>query len=284
MKKKAIEITTNELSAIKYKIRQDPYEAKFLTEEYLSKCPYNSSAKCFLVYILTILNRLELAEEMNEELNQEIETNPYFFNRPEKLENMRRLIKLNKIRILARKRKYQEFLDYIKQNPDLKVNDNLFFPLYQLGYIDSEHANSYLKKQIIDYQEDAFFKHSLKHQATNNHYVYKEKHGLFLSDFPIEKVIKELKNYIPSNQRLCYEMFDDVYIFGYSECGMADGKLVDTFKVISLADDEFHPITMYPCLISDTFPYIDLNYLKQADKPKVKALSQIEKFNRRYHR
>ena len=96
-----------------------------------------------------------------------------------------------------------------------------------------------------------------------------------------EEIIAEMKLYIPSEQRLCYGYFEDTYTFGYDECGISNGKVVDTFRVISIADDEFHPITMYPVDIPDTIPYIDLNYTKE-EKPKTKVLSQIDKFNRRW--
>ena len=39
---------------------------------------------------------------------------------------------------------------------------------------------------------------------------------------------------------------------------------------------------MCPCENADNFPYVDLNYLRKEDNVKVKKISQIEKFRKRY--
>lgn len=274
--------TKNEFFEIKEKIKTNPYEAKFLLEEYLQKYPRNTLAKSYLIYTLLILGRVELAEIMNNELEEEIETNIYLLNRPEKLEYIRNNIKINKLRILARKRKYQEFIDYADQISE-KINYNSwFFSQYKLGQINKQENLSYYCSQIVNYQESLFQEHAKRHRAINNHYIYKPNNSIFMSDFPLEEIISEMKSYIPSDQKLCYGYFDDTYNFGYTECGIANGKVVDTFRVISLADDEFHPITMYPVDTPDSLYYIDLNYMKNSSKPKIKTLSQIEKFNQRY--
>lgn len=41
---------------------------------------------------------------------------------------------------------------------------------------------------------------------------------------------------------------------------------------------------MCPSERCENLPYTDLNYLIKQDNPKVKSISQIEKFNRRYRR
>ena len=59
---------------------------------------------------------------------------------------------------------------------------------------------------------------------------------LFSSDFPIDKVVEEVKKYIPSNKRLCEGVFEDHYIFKYDMCGRVNQKPEDYFKVICFAE------------------------------------------------
>ena len=78
-------------------------------------------------------------------------------------------------------------------------------------------------------------------------------------------------------------MFDDKYIFKFDNCGRADYKITDYFEVVTLLDScDF--ITMYPANISNTMPYIDLNYLKENKKVNEKRISQIDKFYKRYQK
>ena len=58
--------------------------------------------------------------------------------------------------------------------------------------------------------------------------------------------------------------------------------MVDYFKVFCFNDNNNNIISMCPSNHCECLPYVDLNYLKENDKPKVKTISQIEKFNRRY--
>ena len=70
------------------------------------------------------------------------------------------------------------------------------------------------------------------------------------------------------------------HIFKYELCGHVDGKLVDFFEVVTLKDTN-EIITMYPYKNKEKRECIDLTPVVK-EEPKVKRLSQIDKFNQRY--
>ena len=74
-----------------------------------------------------------------------------------------------------------------------------------------------------------------------------------------------------------------MYVFKYDNCGKHDNKIANYFKIICFHNTQDY-ITMFPCSNCENLPYVDLNYLVNSnDIPKVKTLSQIEKFNKRYN-
>ena len=103
---------------------------------------------------------------------------------------------------------------------------------------------------------------------------------MFVSKFPINKVLEEIKKYIPSDKRIYNGFYQDTYIFKYDYCGKDDNKAADYFKVICFHNTSDF-ITMCPSTNCQYLPCIDLNYMAK-EKPKQKQLSQIEKFNKRY--
>ena len=51
-------------------IEIDPYEAEYLLNRYLQKYPTDLAAKAHLIYVLIVLNKIELAELIIEELEK----------------------------------------------------------------------------------------------------------------------------------------------------------------------------------------------------------------------
>jgi hypothetical protein len=103
----------------------------------------------------------------------------------------------------------------------------------------------------------------------------------FKNDFPLEDVIKIVKENLREENKLCYGYIADTYVFKYDCCGRVDEKLQDYFKV-SCYHDTNDILLMYPANKCEKLPYIDINYIKE--EPKIKRLSQVEKFNRRYQK
>ena len=92
-----------------------------------------------------------------------------------------------------------------------------------------------------------------------------------------------MKKYIPSDKKLYWGFYDNIYYFKYDGCGRDNTKLVNYIKVVCL-DDTNNIITICPVVGSDNMPHIDLNYIKKEEPVKVKVKSQIDKFNQRYNR
>lgn len=110
--------------------------------------------------------------------------------------------------------------------------------------------------------------------------------NLFTPNTDVLKITEEIKKYLLSDKRIYPDFIDDVYIFKYDNCGTVNQKSVNYFKVICFHNTK-NIITMCPVNDNLNIPYIDLNYLNQENiqeqsNPKVKRLSQIEKFNQRY--
>lgn len=106
--------------------------------------------------------------------------------------------------------------------------------------------------------------------------------NIFSIDFPLTKVLEEIKKYIPSSQCFHHGFFDVRYFFKYDNCGRENNKITDYF-VVSCFNNSPNIITMCPSSRYQIGNCIDLNYLKNDDeKTKSKRLSQIDKFNQKY--
>jgi len=162
----------------------------------------------------------------------------------------------------------------------------LFYCTYCDGNnLSRDDFDSYMAKQIIEYREEDFREHIKKHLADYNENDMSISKSYFLPDFDIELVIEEVKKYIPSEKKLCFGYYEDIYIFKYDECGKDNNRLVNYFKVVTFCNS-LNFITMCPSNYCENLPFVDLNYLKEKDESniKVKRLSQIDKFNKRYGR
>ena len=267
-------------------IETNPIEAKQLFEEYFTKYPRDYSGMPFYIYTLIVLNQIEEAKAFYSHINQKIHQDSVFLEHLSKYQYALRSMMISKIRILAREKNYLELYHFLEDNPNLLDNHSIsFYCKNQLGYIDSKRKySSYFYNQIVSYQEEDFYHHVERHTADYNRDLDDPNPSIFAPEFPLDEVIKEVKTYIPSENKLCYGMFEDTYVFRYDECGRDHNRLVDYFKVISFNDDESHLITMCPSDHCEELPFIDLNYMRKEEKPKQKVLSQIEKFNRRYRK
>lgn len=269
------------------KIYTDPLYSKVLFEEYLKKYPKDYSAQSYYVYNLIILGYLKEAENYLNKIEMLSKTNKAFMRSYNKSYYLEKGITLNKIRIYLRLKEYKKLYEYyLSLNNEIENQRLYVVPFYckkKLGLLDEKKEySSYLFNQIAHYSEDKFTNHILKHTADYNMNLDNPNSSIFKSDFPIENIIQEIKKIIPSNEALYYGFFDNTYVFKYNECGRDKNRLVDYFKLICFHDDN-NLITMYPSENCENLPFIDLNYLNK-EKPKIKSLTQIEKFNRRYKR
>ncbi len=267
-------------------IETNPDEAKRLLAEYYEKYPHDFSSKPYYIYVLIILNQIEEARNFLNQIELEIQNDSVFQQHSDKYYYAVRGMKLNTIRLLAREKRYLDLLNFIQRNPGVMDDYCIsFYCRYQLGLLEEgTEFHSYYFNQVISYDEERFREHVNRHTADYNMELDDPNPSIFVPNFPLDDVIEEVKKYIPSDYRLGYGMFENTYVFRYDECGRDKNKLVDYFKVICFNEDESHFITMCPSNYCENLPFIDLNYMRQEEKPKIKVLSQIDKFNQRYRK
>lgn len=239
----------------------NPLESKRLFEIYLLKYPKDYSAYTYYCSTLVCLGEFEKAEK---ELNyvEKIFIHHKHFIDQQKIESFEQKILFIKIKLLTYTKRYEELYKVLCNCPKEYMKPIFFYCKKQIGLLDLNRRgpNSYLFRQINNYSEKDFLEHIQKHLADYNMLEDKRNSNIFVPDFPLYKVIEEIKKYIPSNNRTYPGFFENVYIFKYNGCGREDNKLVDYFKVICLHDtQEF--ITMCPVSKCENLPYIDLNYL-----------------------
>ena len=172
--------------------------------------------------------------------------------------------------------KYQECYIYIKNNieyfysagkRDLEI---MTFLMQRLNITDSKACDvpNYFLKQIVDYDKERLFTH-----IKNFH---------FNKDFNIEKIYTRITEEIPNMTPYNEGLLTKSYIFKYDKCGYYQEMLVDYFKVYTLIDSN-NITTMFPFNNTSRLNYLDINDLRyKEDKVKVKTISQIDKFKKRY--
>jgi len=269
-------------------IETNPYEAKIRFEDYLKKYPKDYTAYPFYISTLITIRELTTAKNILEYITNIIKKDHFFLNNNQtKNELFKQHILLVKLKLLIYTNKYQELSILCEQNKFLikKLNFNtiIFYSRKKKGYLNNEirDTNSYLFRQIVKYEESDFLDHIKKHLDTCDN--INKSISIFSKDFPIDKIIQEVKKYIPSEKCLYINFIDDTYIFKYDYCGKDNNKITNYFKVICIHDTT-DIITICPSNNCEYLPYIDLNYLtEEKTTTNIKKLSQTEKFNRRFN-
>lgn len=250
-------------------------------ENYCSKYPEDRAGILYLADSYIIVGNLEKAKELlnkyEESMDDEI--------RIDKNKIAKGYYSINMLRLLIYSKKYKEALNYIFNNyNDFPNTYNLesvkFYLRYKTNLLDFDRVNpvSYLNNQIVNYSYENFLKHIEKHLSGFDNDVVNG--AIFNEEFKLEKVLEEIKKYIPSNKVLYYGNFSDRYIFKYDGCGKNRNKSTDYFLVAVIYDTD-SIITMYPCVEFYDSQYVDLNYLKE--ETNTRKLSRIDRFNKRYN-
>jgi len=267
----------------------NPYTSLELYEQYLNKYPNDYSAYLLYCSNLIILGKLEEAEKIYNYFEKKYE-NDKSLEGTEKSKIIRQNRVFTKIKLLSYQGKYEELYQFCVNNINIvredKMNDALFYAKKMTNRLDPNRRdeNSYLFSQIVRYEEKDFLEHIKKHIQKEDEKAEKECSTIFRQDFPVEKVIQEIKKYIPSDNKLLLGFYDNVYYFKYDGCGRVDNKIVDYIKVVCFNGTKDF-ITMCPVTGNKTLPYEDLNYLDNEDDfSKVKRMSQIDKFNKKFNK
>ena len=273
-------------------IETNPMEAKIRFENYLSSYPDDYYARSYYVLLLIRIGKIKQAYSEYNYIEKRTNNNYNFAQSNKRMVGFNCIMALAKAKLLAYEEKYQELLDFYKNNPDLfeKRGDTAllsYFCRYKLGKItpnEIKNNSSYRFLQVVDYSEERFLEHIKKHQVENNLNTNEQNISQFNIDFPIQKVITEIKKIIPNDKLLYLGLFDTAYFFKYDNCGHVNSKSSNFFKLITFYGTQSF-ITMCPILEGNNLPYIDLNYMVlENNEKKVKTLSQIDKFNKRFNR
>lgn len=263
-------------------IESNPRMAINLLYEYIRKYPEDFCGYSYLSAALINVGRVEEADTILE--NSFAKLKQYDKLNETKRDLFDNFYYKSKIKILTYKEKYEEAMNYLLFNID-KLNPSdigrlRFYLSVKTGrveYYDIE-PTSYQYLQIKSYSEEEFFNHIKKHLLKYNLDSDMNLETLFNLEFPEEKIIEEIKKYIPSDKKI-FSDFVDKYTFKYDFCGRANNKVSDFFRVVTF-HNENKLLTMYPISYGSELDYVDLNYLKE--EKNVRRLSRIDKFNQKY--
>lgn len=270
-------------------INSNPYEAKLRFENYISKYPNDCSAHIYYSFVLSKLGLFDETEHIINEAMILFEKNLNSLNKQSIIEIKKNYINAM-LSLLSYQGKYKELLEFyskhISYTKEMDINRTIFYCKKKLGLLDLNRRdkNSYIFRQTVEYKESDFLEHIKKHMEEHNINIPEPNDCVFYSDFPLKKVLEEIKKNIPSDKRIFPGNYDNLYVFKYNRCGKKKDKPVDFIKVVCFHDTK-DIITMYPANDCENLPYTDLNYLnEEKPSPKAKRLSQIDKFNQRYKR
>ena len=278
---------TLEFNKIVKIMNTNPKEAKNNFEDYLKKYPRDYSAYLWYIETLICLGEFKNAEKIFKYIENKINSSNINLDR-NKINIFNKHKFYIKLKLLSYQEKYEDLYTYCVNNinriNELGLNHLLFWCKKHIGKIDPNRRdnNLYLFRQIVEYKESDLLDNLKKHEA-DCYEENKDTKGIFSPEFPLEEVLKEIKKYIPSKNRIYPRLFENDYVFKYNECGRENNKLVNYFKVICLHNTD-NIITAYPSNDCEHLPCIDLNYLKKEEQPKIKKISQIDKFNLKYKR
>ena len=191
------------------------------------------------------------------------------------------------ILVKFRLKKYDEaqyMINIIRDNIDLNYADQKQI-YFELGRIDLYIRNAskeiieiddlvYTERQIISYRDDDALRHITKHHLKNPHT------SAFYENIDINEIYEYAKEKI-KDEPVIYDSMFDKYITKYNNIGfnVKNGDNVNQLAILTLPNTD-KIITMYPCDGSESM--FNLEEFEPKEKPKVKKLSQIEKFNKKY--
>ncbi|MBQ9024252.1 MAG: hypothetical protein IJ105_03410 [Bacilli bacterium] len=146
-----------------------------------------------------------------------------------------------------------------------------------INLVNSKEINnekmSYSEKQIISYNEKEAIKHIIDHHIKN------AKTSRFNENIDVEQLIIDVKDKLIKDN-IIYDSLFDKYIIKYRDIGYSmNNETIHQLMILTLPNTK-DIITMYP--YDGTESIFTLEELEEKEKPKVKRLSQIEKFNMKY--
>lgn len=268
----------------------NPFESVKKFEEYLKEYPKDYSGYVYYASSLITIGELDKAEKVLDYVEKLANSDSKFTTKEAyKMDAVIFSIVYNRLRLYSYKGDYEKVYELGRNNPKqiqrLNLNDLMFYCKRKIekSRKSQREPNSYLFRQIVEYKEEDFMDHIKEHLADYNSNLDEPNKNVFVPDFPINEVIKEIKKCIPSNKKMLTGFWENVYVFRYDGCGRENNKLVNYIKVVCF-DKSADMITMLPVSGFEDFPQVDLNYMIQEDKKEIKRESAIDKFNRKFRK
>ena len=271
------------------KLTDNPWLAVEKFKRYFEKYPKDYSAYGYYITALICIKELDEAEEVLNNLINMISLDKKYQREDKYKEFYKKNLFFCQLKLYLYQERFQEAYNLYVGYSNLHFENSEFIPILCRKKLNILTKNDllltpYLYRQVVRYSDEEFQKHVKRHTYENNIDLENKNGAIFSSTFPLSKVLETLPNYLSCNQDNCIYSgyYNDVYYFKFENCGKVVDKTVNFFKVVAIHNSQ-DIITMYPCE-ETSIPYIDLSYLMEDDKEKVKKISQIEKFNRRYQR
>ena len=268
----------NEFDNIMKFYNTHPLLAKERLKAYLKQYPGDVCARSYYLMLRMKLGEYNaVKEEYPELLNDSSQ-----LNHIHRSNNFKRNLVIIKSYLLAAEESYEELYNLVNEKTN-EFNDPGYIKSFceiKLGTFTAfENLACYKIRQWNRYNEEEFFEHIKPHLADYND--VSNENATFNVGFPINDVINEVKKYIPSDKKYGSDLFSEMYYFKYDNCGHTQEGIVDYFKVVCFSNNH-NMITIYPIIGNENLPYVDLNYMQKTEG-KVKKISRIELFNKKYN-
>jgi len=266
---------TIDSSRIEFFMHTDPYFAKEYAEDYMLRFPQDCYIKGIYIQILIILKQMDFAKEKLDELTFLLNNDPAYLKLEERADDIAHQYFFTKLKYLLYSHNYEEAYEYVLFNydyyPDMGLDRILYYikSVLKIDGYDCYDGDLYSLHQISHYSEKEMLSHIKKHMSAGNHYKDIPNSNIFVTDFPIESVLDEIRQRFDPKYAVYNGLIEDVYFFKYDDCGKYENKYVDYIKVICY-HNTFDIITMLPVKDYPKGFCIDLNYLKDCKK-KIKC-------------
>ena len=232
-------------------INDDPVDARARFEKYILEYPDDYVAYPYYANALLTLGDSLECEVVLEHVKKLIYGDKKFISNKSSMNFILENISFVELKLLMYKEDYPAVYRYLKENREhltfVELSQIEFLCRKKNNYLKTRDKSnkSYLFRQIIEYDYDDFIDHIEKHQAKYVMDTDTANLNTFNLEFPLEKVLEEVKKNIPSDKSLFVGFIQDRYTFKYDGCGRINGKLVDYFDVVTFHNTTDF-ITMYP--------------------------------------
>ncbi|MBR6689855.1 MAG: hypothetical protein IKL65_00795 [Bacilli bacterium] len=141
--------------------------------------------------------------------------------------------------------------------------------------------SDYIKAQILNYNEESAFSHIEEHLTEND-----ENTALFNQKIDLKKLFDIIKENINHEKKVNTEEFMELHYFAIPNVGYNNQTISNFLKVVVVPNTN-NILTMYP-VTEVEIDYInqlniDFSVIYKKEIEKVKTLSRIDKFNKKYN-